>query len=263
MKRIVLIGLMLLAATRAYAWPPSDNPYVDKQAPCFRWPAVDYDGDGVFDRLDRCPDTPKGCTVNASGCQTDADGDGVCDGLDKCPNTPSGTKVDAEGCSDLQRSQMANRSSESHAQAAPPPPPAKPVSEMERKLVETGSYRLENVHFESGSNRLLPESETSLNEAGAVLEKFPNLKIEVEGHTDKRGRADYNMKLSQTRAEIVRQYLLDHFKLRPDNYTARGYGETRPESKEHNEEELLRDRRVVLRVTNPGVLPKGVEVKHE
>jgi len=58
----------------------------------------DSDGDGVPDKLDKCPDTPRGCTVDANGCPIDSDGDGVCDGLDKCPNTPRGATVDGSGC---------------------------------------------------------------------------------------------------------------------------------------------------------------------
>jgi len=58
----------------------------------------DADGDGVSDRKDKCPNTPKGATVDASGCPMDSDGDGVFDGLDKCGNTPKGATVDASGC---------------------------------------------------------------------------------------------------------------------------------------------------------------------
>ena len=268
MKRTVLCVLMLLAASSAYAFPSPDNPYTDPKAPCFRWPAVDYDGDGVFDRLDRCPGTPKGCTVDELGCESDSDGDGVCDGIDRCPNTAAGSPVDAEGCADIQKTAMSTRTPAAPPKAVEPPPPArpvpsKPVSEMERKLIETGSIRLENVYFETNSARLLPESEASLNEAGAVLEKFADLEIEIEGHTDTRGSAAHNLRLSQSRSEVVRQYLLDHYRLTSSNYAAKGYGETRPETQERNDEELLRNRRVVLRVTNPQVLPKGVGVENK
>lgn len=267
MKRVILGALLLIIAASAQASPMKDNPYRDAKAPCYRWPAVDYDGDGVFDRVDRCPNTPKGCIVDVYGCEMDSDHDGVCDGRDKCPNTPPGLKVDAEGCADIQRTQMPTRAAPEPPKVVPPPAPApapsKPVSELERKLIETGSIRLENVYFETNSAKLLPESEATLNEAGAVLEKFGDLKIEVEGHTDTRGSGPYNMKLSQARAEAVRQYLLDHYHLSPDNYTAKGYGKTRPETRERNQEELLRNRRVVLRVLNPDVLPKGVEVQHQ
>lgn len=58
----------------------------------------DDDKDGVCNEVDKCPDTPWGCKVDASGCPIDSDGDGVCDGRDKCPNTPRCAKVDVNGC---------------------------------------------------------------------------------------------------------------------------------------------------------------------
>ena len=256
-----------LVTSPASASPRSTAPHTDPDAPCFRWPATDMDGDGVFDRIDRCPDTPKGCTVDKWGCSKDSDGDGVCDGRDKCPDTPKGMKVDADGCAPEQRDrETRGRSPEPQAVTPSPPPqpkPSAPVSESERQLVEHGRIRLENVYFETASAVLLPESEASLNEAGAALEKFPDLEIEVEGHTDTRGSGPYNMRLSQSRAEAVRQYLVEHFQLRRQNLTARGYGKTRPETKERNDEELLRNRRVVLRVLNPEVLPKNVKVEEK
>jgi OOP family OmpA-OmpF porin len=245
--------------------PPSKARYVDPQAPCFRWPAVDFDADGVFDRIDHCPDTPPGCTVGKWGCSSDSDGDGVCDGRDQCPDTPKGMKVDRNGCQ-----AGAHAMNDTHGQEAMPkevsnppapvPAPAPPASESERQLVERGRIRLENVYFETGSAVLLPESEASLNEAGTALEKFPDLRIEVEGHTDTRGPSAFNMRLSQSRSESVRAYLLHHFQLQEGNLSAKGYGETRPETRERNEEELLRNRRVELRVLNPEVLPKSVKV---
>jgi OOP family OmpA-OmpF porin len=59
---------------------------------------LDSDGDGVYDYLDQCPDTPKGVSVDSQGCPLDTDKDGVYDYLDKCPGTPAGVKVDAQGC---------------------------------------------------------------------------------------------------------------------------------------------------------------------
>ncbi|MEJ7661631.1 MAG: thrombospondin type 3 repeat-containing protein [Hymenobacter sp.] len=49
----------------------------------------DADGDGVTDADDKCPNTPAGVKVDATGCPLDADGDGVADYLDKCPDTPA------------------------------------------------------------------------------------------------------------------------------------------------------------------------------
>jgi OOP family OmpA-OmpF porin len=258
---VSVLGLMLASAVLAQAGTPG-SPGVDPNAPCYSWPAVDMDGDGVFDRVDHCPDTPAGCTVDQYGCGTDSDGDGVCDGVDQCPDTPKGTRVNASGCP-MGAAAAAPPPPPRAAQPPPPPPPPPPPSPMERQLVETGSIRLENVYFETASAQLLPESETTLREAGETLEKYPNLRIEVQGYTDTRGAAAYNMRLSQSRAESVRAFLIEHFQLERDNLTARGYGETQPETAERNDEELLRNRRVVLKVMNPEALPRGVKVENK
>ena len=56
--------------------------------------ALDDDGDGVTNDLDKCPGTTAGAKVDAVGCELDSDGDGVGDSRDQCPNTPPGAKVD-------------------------------------------------------------------------------------------------------------------------------------------------------------------------
>ena len=61
-------------------------------------PGPDSDGDGVPDKYDRCPNTPRGAVIDARGCPIDGDHDGVPDGIDRCANTPAGVRVDALGC---------------------------------------------------------------------------------------------------------------------------------------------------------------------
>lgn len=277
--RLAILSCLLLTAvmTIALAGLVAANPLpktlekVDPKAPCFRWPAVDFDGDGVYDRIDYCPDTPKGCGVDQWGCSSDADGDGVCDELDRCANTPKGEKVDKEGCSASQSSGSAAPPPAETPRAvapvtpppAPAPPPPAPRSEVERKLVESGTVRLENILFETASANLLPESEKSLNEAGEALSKYPDLRVEIGGHSDSRGASGANLRLSQARAESVRRYLLDHFSaLRSGNLVAKGYGESQPLNQERNAAELRENRRVELKVLNPEVLPGNVKVQH-
>ena len=258
------IAMSLVCFTVVLAMPPHSLAKVDPKAPCFRWPAVDLDHDGVFDRIDRCDNTPVGAVVDEWGCPIDSDNDGVYDGLDRCPETPPGETVDSHGCSTVQRSGSSSAIDNPRptpTPQAPAPKPAPPVSETERQLVEGGRVRLENVYFESNSANLLPESETTLNEVGSVLEKFVELKIEVQGHTDTRGSNGYNLRLSQTRAESVRGYLLSHFHLREGNVLARGYGERQPETRERNDEERLRNRRVEIKALNPEVLPRNVKLE--
>lgn len=236
---------LLLAAAPVRAGMPGASAKVDTLAPGYAWPMVDRDSDGVPDRLDRCGRTPLGAVVDRWGCPRDTDGDGVLDGLDQCPDTPHGTAVDAAGCS------AAQRSAPLPPQAPIEPPPAPPTpapSAAERALHGPQGWRLEAVYFESGSARLLPESEAPLTEAAALIARRPALRIEVQGHTDTRGDAAYNQRLSQARADAVRAWLLAHAAIAPEALVARGYGETRPETRERNEEERLRNRRIVLRV---------------
>ena len=250
---VALVSASLLCVVAANASPPSSAAFVDRDAPCFRWPAVDYDGDGVFDRVDRCPNTPQGCTVDQFGCSSDSDGDGVCDGVDQCGNTPMGTAVDERGCPPDARVERVTPPPTREPERTPPPPTPTPtpvMGETERQLMETGEVRLEQIHFESGSARLLDESKDALDQLGRGIMRHPDLKLEIQGHTDTRGRADLNQRLSQQRADAVRAYLIHNFQVNPDNLIARGYGETRPETRERNEEELLRNRRVVLKKLN-------------
>ena len=271
----VLFALLLVVgalAVTASADTPASTDHRDNAAPCYQWPAVDYDGDGVLDRLDHCNNTPKGCVVDQWGCQVDSDGDKVCDGIDECPDTPKGEKVNKVGCSASQLEALKVPATppppppaqEIERPAPPPPPPAPKQSEVERQLIETGSIVLQDVYFETAKANLLPESEARLNEAGEALEKFGALQIEVQGHTDSRGTAAYNQKLSQARAASVREYLLAHFHLAADNYTAKGYGESQLAiSPETTDADYQANRRVVLRAINADVLPKGITIEQQ
>ena len=196
---------------------------------------TDTDGDGVFDGLDQCPDTPKGATVDAKGCPLDSDGDGVFDGLDKCADTAAGLKVDATGC------------------------PIE-VTEKETELLDTGMIRLQNVNFETGKSNLLPESFSALDEVGRILSKWPQLKIEIGGHTDSRGAATKNQVLSEDRAQAVKDYLLDKFPgLDKDQLSVRGYGFSKPLVKNSSALNMAKNRRVEFKVLNRDALKKEIE----
>jgi len=221
----------------------------------------DGDGDGVLDGIDRCPDTPKGCQVDAQGCPIDSDGDGVCDGLDQCPNTPTGCKVDEHGCpidSDgdgvcdgLDKCPDTPAGAKVNRDGCPPTE----VEKRETELLDTGMIRLQDVKFETAKANLLPESYQALNAVGEVLNKWPQLKIEIDGHTDSRGSAAYNLALSHRRADSVRGYLLDHFPhLRPEQLTTKGYGESKPLVPNTSPGNMAQNRRVEFTVLNKEVL---------
>ncbi len=195
----------------------------------------DGDGDGVWDGIDQCPGTPAGVVVDAKGCPVDSDADGVPDGLDKCPNTPTGAKVDTDGC------------------------PIE-VTEKETEMLDTGMIRLNNVNFETAKSNLLPEALPVLDQIGPILLKWPQLQLEVGGHTDSRGGAAKNLALSQARADAVRAYLLQKFPgIAPEQLGAKGYGATKPLVPNSNAVNMAKNRRVEFVVLNKDVLKKEVE----
>ncbi|MFI5370504.1 MAG: OmpA family protein [Candidatus Eisenbacteria bacterium] len=269
MRRKHLFGLsclLVMVAAPVFAAPPQSAAHVDPQAPCYRWPAVDMDGDGVFDRVDHCVNTPPGCTVDEWGCEHDADGDGVCDGVDICPNTPEGVKVDKRGCPlgmvEAYRSAPPPSPPKPEPKETTPAPPATPPPSGAEAGLLTGVIRLDNVYFETGKATLLPDSRTQLDELGLALKKHPELRCEVDGHTDSRGSAKLNRRLSQERADAVRQYLIDNDGIDPNGLVAVGYGESKLlVNPERNDEDRARNRRVEIRVLNPEVLPKGVKIE--
>jgi outer membrane protein OmpA-like peptidoglycan-associated protein len=226
---------------------------------------LDADGDGVCDGLDTCPDTPKGATVDAGGCTSDGDGDGVLDGLDACPDTPAGCRIDASGCSlDEDKDGVCDgldRCAGTTANLAVDSTGC-PMSYIEREteLLDTGRIRLENVEFETARADLRPESLPTLEAVGDLLVKWPDLRIEIGGHTDSRGGKKQNDVLSLARADSVRAYLLRRFPtLNPEQYVAKGYGFSRPIAPNTTEEGMQRNRRVEFVVLNQDVLIREIE----
>jgi OmpA-OmpF porin, OOP family len=203
----------------------------------------DADGDGVADSRDACPNTPRGQAVDARGCPRDSDGDGVTDDRDQCPNTVRGAPVDARGCElDSDKDGVVNRLDEC--------PDTSAGVRVDVKGCEIREViRLPGVTFETNSDRLLPGAEQVLADAAATLRMNRDLVIEVAGHTDSDGSAEYNEGLSERRAETVRDYLI---RLGADsaNLTARGYGESQPVADNTTAEGKARNRRVELRILN-------------
>ena len=161
-------------------------------------PDPDNDGDGVPDASDRCPDAAEDLDgfQDGDGCpDLDNDGDGVPDIADACPGTPAGVVVDAQGCPQ--------------------------VEEIKAALVLSG------VNFLSGSNELTPESLAILETVAQSLLAYPEVIVEIQGHTDSAGAAAFNETLSLNRAEAVRDHLVSRG-VEIHRLKAVGYGERFP-----------------------------------
>jgi len=152
-----------------------------------------------------------------------------------CDNTPEGVRVDKDGC------------------------PIE-VSEKETQLLDTGMIRLSNINFETKKWDIKPESYEGLDEVGKILVQWPQLQIEIGGHTDSRGSDAYNQELSQQRAQAVLDYLTGKFpNLNPSQYTAMGYGEGKPIANNKTELGRAQNRRVEFKVLNRETLRKEIE----
>ncbi len=191
----------------------------------------DSDGDGVVDRLDQCPDTPAGMPVNEQGCPVDADGDGIADAVDECPNTPAGAKVLANGCALLADCRR--------------PRPGEQIDENGCAVEQT--FVLRGVKFEFDSDRLTPAALETLNDVAGTLQAYPNVNVEIEGHTDNIGTDAYNQGLSERRANAVKTYLVGR-EVEAERMTPVGYGEAQPIAGNDTEEGREENRRVELRV---------------
>jgi outer membrane protein OmpA-like peptidoglycan-associated protein len=136
------------------------------------------------------------------------------------------------------------------------------VSEMETELLDTGTIRIENINCPKGKAVVPPEAYAELDEVGAILKKWPDLKIEVGGHTDSSGPAATNQKLSQDRAQAVRAYVLQKYpELKPSQFTVKGYGESKPIAPNTTPENMSKNRRVEFKVLNREVLKRQTESK--
>ncbi len=122
--------------------------------------------------------------------------------------------------------------------------------ELKLSLVKKGmKLSFENILFETGSAKLLPESYPILDRVVRILKENPGIKMEIAGHTDSRGSAKSNQILSEKRAKSVKEYLVQKG-ISPDRLQTVGYGETKPIASNNTKEGRRKNRRVEFRVLN-------------
>jgi OOP family OmpA-OmpF porin len=176
----------------------------------------DSDSDGVYDMTDHCPDTPSQAIVGINGCPIDEDGDGVYDGIDHCPKTAKGLRVDQKGCP---------------------------------KLEKTITFSL-NIIFKPNAFDVDSKYFGEFKHLAKLMKQYPKTRVTIEAHTDSSGDRMVNLKLSQRRADSVRHYLIDHFKIDPFRIEAVGFGEEKPLYDNRTKEGRAKNRRAVAILSN-------------
>ncbi|MCK5069340.1 MAG: OmpA family protein, partial [Desulfocapsa sp.] len=174
---------------------------------------TDSDNDGVSDAKDTCPETLEGTDVNEQGCEKDTDNDGLVNSLDLCPGTASDTTINKAGCSEDQTTVV-----------------------------------LEGINFQLGTAELAESAHGALNIAANILQKNPELNMEVAGHTDSIGEAESNLQLSTLRAESVLNYLVSRG-VAAERLQAKGYGANEPIADNTSNAGRAKNRRVELKRT--------------
>lgn len=122
------------------------------------------------------------------------------------------------------------------------------LNDASRPVSGESWFTFDRLEFESGTARLTRQSTEQLRNVAEILKAYPSVTIKIGGYTDDRGDDAGNLKLSQERAEAMRQRIVG-FGIDPSRVTAEGYGEAHPLADNSTDEGRQRNRRVDVRVT--------------
>ncbi|HVE88014.1 MAG TPA: outer membrane exchange protein TraA family protein [Myxococcales bacterium] len=212
----------------------------------FKQPPVDPDHDGVIGDQDRCPS--EAGPVENYGCP-DEDGDGLLGTADRCPRVPG--PPENYGCPDVDSDRDGTPDRLDQC-------PNEPVEVSGRdgcplaRVIGNKITILDQVHFATDQDVILPESYETLEEVARILKEHPEIqKVLVEGHTDVRASDTYNMDLSQRRAASVKRFLEEH-KVDPARLRVQGFGRRVPIAPNDSEAGMALNRRVEFTIEKVG-----------
>ena len=205
-------------------------------------PEGDRDRDGIWDSEDQCPDDPEDLDnfMDSDGCpDRDNDNDGIPDASDKCPDDPEDMDGDEDfdGCPDAAKDRDGDGIGDDVDRCIDDPETINeyldedgcPDTPPQNVRITQESIEIDDkILFASGKSRILPVSFTILNSVAQVMRDYPDIKVKIEGHTDSDGSDSANLRLSQARAEAVREYLISRGTVGSIRLSAEGFGEAQP-----------------------------------
>ncbi len=223
---------------------------------------LDRDEDGILDHLDRCPDDPedRDRIQDDDGCpEDDADQDGVLDVVDLCPlvaEDPDGIEDD-DGCpeTDADHDGILDHLDRCPTRAETRNGVADDDGCPDTDLItftDGGFETLQPIHFEFDSAVIEPASYPVVRAVAEALRAHGHIRrMEIGGHTDSRGSAAYNLRLSRARAAAVRRFLVDEG-IDPRRLESEGYGESRPLDDRDTAAAWAKNRRVEFLILDAG-----------
>ena len=219
-------------------WPDTDKDGVfDKDDACIDvagpkenkgCPWKDSDGDTLLDNVDACP-TVAGPVENKGCPWPDTDGDGVLDKDDACPNEAG--PAENKGCPELDADKDGVLDKDDACPTVAGPADNKGCPKVTKETLAQLKVEARSIFFTTGKATLndTKKGETSgrLDAIKEILRNYPNAKFTINGHTDNVGNAKANQKLSEARAKVVMDLLIEKG-VNPENLTSKGYGSTKP-----------------------------------
>lgn len=120
------------------------------------------------------------------------------------------------------------------------------ADELKKELDSAGHVAIYGIYFDFDKSNLKPGSEKMLIEMVKLMKNYPDLKVEIQGHTDSIGTKEYNLNLSERRAKTVKSFLV-LYGVDPARMTTKGYGLSNPVASNKTEEGKALNRRVELK----------------